>query len=430
MLLLSGMMLQGCGSTDPEEEEVVQTPDDDNDSSQQDDEEPSEESLAILESWIINNTEVSAVLLEDGAGILTNVQSAVEATVDQVDYVRVQATGIPDYQVTMTQEHIDDLNNRPKASTDFRGMTSTTLAEVGDVIDFGEDIGYKNTPAQGCVTDAGMGYWPPGPGCPLNQNKDGYFPLEPVSTDEDCETRLGAIGYAVNGVSIYNWGDGASYNNEGAWQTLAPFAEVYDVDICGGHATSVDGGADYHHHFYSDCWGEVAGEDEQGHSELIGFAADGYPVYGPWHDTGVIAKTSWVARDYSAGSATGCGANGKRTCVLVDPYDVSQGTEAASANGPDTNGSHTSLSGNVFDTTSGFYYEDYYFDSALAALGGAYLDEHNGHEHGDLGYHYHVTIASASDSTPAFPFTIGPTLKGDVPAEGLFNCTGGQMPPP
>ncbi|WP_268892977.1 hypothetical protein [Psychromonas sp. L1A2] len=34
------------------------------------------------------------------------------------------------------------------------------------------------------------------------------------------------------------------------WYTLAPIAEQYDVDMCGGHAEN----GTYHHHFYTSCY--------------------------------------------------------------------------------------------------------------------------------------------------------------------------------
>lgn len=43
-----------------------------------------------------------------------------------------------------------------------------------------------------------------------------------------------------------------------------------------------------------------------------------------------------------------------------------------------------------------------------------YLDEYNGHEHGDLGYHYHVTIDA--DGAGVFPYLSGPKYRGCLTA--------------
>ena len=46
----------------------------------------------------------------------------------------------------------------------------------------------------------------------------------------------------------------------------------------------------------------------------------------------------------------------------------------------------------------------------------AYLDEHNGHEHDEFDYHYHITYT--------FPYFAGPTLYGEVPDETMTMCDG------
>jgi len=399
----------------------------------------SESSVALLTEWIVNTSgELSAFLLnsQGSAGIAVNVQSVTEESVNGASFARVQTEGIPNYVVTFTQEQIDALNARPRAdlqqqnSQDFVSEPGATTASAGDVVGFGDDIGFRSFSGDiSCADGAGYGYWPPGPTCPNDQAKDGYFPMEPIDTSEECDIGASASGYAVNGVSIYSWFDGQSYNSEGVWQSLAPFAEVYDVDVCGGHAAN----GDYHHHFYSDCWGDVVGEDKTGHSPIYGFAADGYAVYGPWHSTGVVAQSCWAPREYNANSASGCGTDGDRSCLLVDQYDLSQGTTAASSNGPTTAGEYTSLSSNTFVTTSGFFFEDYYYDSTCTSNGGEEaLDQFNGHEHDNLGYHYHLTIVSNTDITPAFPFTFGPRFKGQLQDNAIASCSSGAGggPPP
>ena len=121
-----------------------------------------------LPNWLINNEEASLVLQENGSGILVNVQSATEETVNNVAYARVNASGIPDYAVTVDQDILDGLNFRPKAATDF--ADGQTTAELFDIIEFGQDIGYINNPQQNCADSLGYGYWPPGPECPTNQS--------------------------------------------------------------------------------------------------------------------------------------------------------------------------------------------------------------------------------------------------------------------
>ena len=383
-------------------------------------------------AWIVNETgEVSEHILDSttGNGVEVNVQSVTEESVDGKDYVVVTSQGIPNYETTITQDILDGLTDRPKADSDFVS-TAPTVA-VGDVVSFGEDVGYESN--SNCTTDYGYGYWPPGPECPTEDERTVYLPVVPTATTEVCENGLSKIGIMVNGVSIYNWGDGQSYNGEGTWQNLAPVAELYDVDVCGGHAA----GTDYHHHFYSACLAELLNDDGSKHSPLYGYAADGYPIYGPYEANGELAISSWSLRDYSATSATGC-SDGERSCTLVDQHDISQGTEESN-DGAGFDEEVTSLSSNTFTATNGYFYEDHYWNSTLTALGGNYLDQHNGHTSDALGYHYHITLTKDDDGkiTPAFPYIIGPRFAGELEDNSVASCStgeangpGGQAGPP
>lgn len=381
-------------------------------------------------AWVINTSERSTEIFQSNSntGVLVNVQSVTELSQSGNDYTYVQATGIPAYSVTLSQNDIDSLNARPRAaSNDF--ASGSTTAQAGQTIVFGQDIGY-NSSNENCNDTGGDGYWPPGPGCPTQQSKQGYFPQRAEPAASVCESGLGVLGYWVNGTSIYNWGDGQSAE-DGLWYTLAPVAEQYDVDICGGHAAN----GDYHHHFYSSCLARLVGDQADGHSPIYGFAADGYPIYGPWEADGQLAISSWVVRDYSAGSATGCGTEGVRSCVLVDEYDVSQGTTAASATGPSTTDTYRTLSGNRLTASAGFFYEDYYWDADLSAQGGPYLDQYNGHSSDKLGYHYHVTVEQTDNGlSPSFPYTVGARFAGELHSNGVTRCAretggGGGMGP-
>jgi hypothetical protein len=396
----------------------------------------SAQTITALQDWIINN-EVSSSNISSAAGnVLVNVQVAEVVNVDEnntdIEYVYVETTGIPKYDVTVTQKIIDQLNQRPKAITDFRVGTTTAVAD--QIVAFGEDIGY-NSSRENCTTTGGDGYWPPGPGCPTEQDKQAYFPVEPsiiAEDEEDCETGLGKIGLMVNGTSIYNWGDGMS-EGDNLWYNLAPVAEQYDVDICGGHAAM----GDYHHHFYTSCLADLVGDDGSEHSPVYGFSADGYPLYGPYESNNTLAISGWKTRDYGTDvTEGGCGTEGERSCVLVDPYDISKGVNQV-PNGPDIGADVTTLSGNTLAAVDGYYSEDYYY--AGETVEGVQLDENNGHDTNDgKGYHYHITLTKAQDDklVPAFPYTIGPNFKGELKSNSITECGatmgggGGGMPPP
>ena len=345
--------------------------------------------------------------------MLENIQSLQTAVSSGIHYLTVSTGGIPDYRVTLTQAEVNQLNSRPKARSDFYG--GATSARAGDEIAFGQNLGYKPT-----GPSCSLGYWPPGPACPSNQNAQLKLPTEPVpAATTHCSTSTNTIGLMLNGTSVFNWQDGQSYNSQHVWNNLAPVFEQYDVDICQGHAQQQ---GNYHHHMFSACLQDLVDDTGNGHSPIYGFAADGYPIYGPYYMQGILAKPSWVKRDYAAASASGCGSAGVRSCQLVDQYDLSKGTKTVTA-GPTTSGNVTTQSGNTIAASSGIYFEDYYYAASLAAMGGEYLDQHNGHNHDGLGYHYHITAELvAGKLQPLFPYQVGPTFYGKLPAATFATC--------
>ncbi|MCO1333253.1 YHYH protein [Microbulbifer sp. OS29] len=391
---------------------------------------PDDDSDGDSGPWILNTDDERAPYIYESNSneqVLVNVQSIETVTVDGKEYTHISATGIPDYKTEISDSLYHWLINRPKAATDFVG--GSPLVQIGDIVSFGQDIGYSSNPGS-CSVGAGYGFWPPGPVCPENITHDGYLPTVPEVSTEACESGLGVQGYWVNGTSIYQWSDGQSLN--GTWHTLAPVAEMYDVDICGGHAAR----GDYHHHFYSDCLAELVADSGDSHSPIYGYTADGFPIYGPWEADGVLAQSSWVTRDYDAPNSTSrCSTAGERTCVLIDEYDLSQGTESIGEAGPSTSGTFTSLSGNVFQTTSGFFYQDYYWNPDLTSQGDANLDQYNGHNNNERGYHYHLTVVLDGEGQliPSFPYTFGPRFYGELDDQTVVSvCSdevGGGMPP-
>ena len=377
-----------------------------------------------LSPWRLNTTERATYFSDPNSneGALYDVQRVEIRTVEDAPYVYIETNGIPQYDIVATQDVIDTLNTRPRASTDF--LDGATSAQVDDVIVFGQDIGY-NSNTTNCESEGG--YWPPGPECPVALGRAEFFAAEPTPSTEECETGLGTIGLMVNGAAVFNWGDGMAYGN-GVWYNLAPFAEQYDVDICGGHAAM----GEYHHHFYTTCLAELVGDDGSTHSPVYGYAADGYPLHGPYEDAGALAVSGWVTRDYGADTSQGgCGTPGERTCTLNDPYDISAGVDTNVAAGPSVGEVVTTLSQNQLPAIDGYYFEDYYFGGATAQ--GDQLDEHNGHDNGDgRGYHYHITLVEGADGklTPAFPFTIGPRFRGSLPDNAAASCSSGAGGPP
>lgn len=355
----------------------------------------------ILNDWIINTNQEYSQYIPDA---LVHVNSVI----NNGSRVTVSASGIPNYQVVIDQSVLDEAARHP--SGDFlNGQGLTTV--LGDTVKFGQNIGWAVSPiGNACYSTGGEGYWPPGPDCPFDIDKTMDFPLSPSVNTGTCETGNGAIGYMINGTSVYNWSDARVDNN--IWQRNAPVFEQYDMDICNGHAAN----GDYHHHFNSQCLANTVNDIGESHSPVYGFARDGYAIYGPWHSEGVLAVSSWRIRDYSD-PVVGC-SDGERSCLMVDEFDPSKGTTPAATTGYDLGHPYElqpNFRGGVIYLDAGAYYQDMYWDETLVNHDIQYLDVHNGHEHDQLGYHYHITVTQneAGKLTAAFPYIIGPTFYGE-----------------
>src|SRR5689334_20763722 len=95
----------------------------------------------VLTAWIVNT---GGTIHPHWPTTPVNVQSVTQVSIGGVPYAQVHTNSIADYYTTMSQQLINDLNGRPRAATDFR--QGHTTAQVGQVVRFGDDIGY-NSPA-------------------------------------------------------------------------------------------------------------------------------------------------------------------------------------------------------------------------------------------------------------------------------------------
>jgi hypothetical protein len=233
-----------------------------------------------------------------------------------------------------------------------------------------------------------IGPWPSNPNTTTNQNFVFKITRTPTpNTGTPTATPLGHTGIWSNGVSIFNAKDGMSYNNAGVWNQNAIVVEGPSFDSCLGHPA---GNGEYHHHLNPRCL--YNDRDSSRHAPIIGFAFDGYPIYGAYgyanaNGTGAIKsmRTSFRARNITA-----------RTTLP-------NGTTASSA-GPAINAAKP----------LGYYIEDFEY-----VAGRGDLDEHNGRfcvtpEYPQGTYAYFVTINSAYAG--AYPYTPGPTYYGVIPA--------------
>ncbi|MEM6261175.1 MAG: YHYH protein [Bacteroidota bacterium] len=280
------------------------------------------------------------------------------------------------------------------------------------------------------IKTKGIPAYPTGPfldGNPsLAVDQDAIFkiPLNPQpATGAPTATTPGRIGVFINGVSLFDFRDGVAWdaaNNrlcggpgnprcQGPpgqvqdWNRDAVLAEMAGFDCSKAHPAM----GNYHHHqnpsafkwdllevsnicnLY-DADGLYAIDSTQ-HSPLIGFAYDGYPIYGAYgyknnDGTGGITR---IKSGYQLRNIT------QRT-HHADGTDVDDGPDVA---------------GTYF---LGYFREDYEW---IAHTGEEdYLDEHNGRfcvtpEYPNGTYAYFATIDQNWNS--AYPYVIGPTFYGE-----------------
>ena len=250
-----------------------------------------------------------------------------------------------------------------------------------------------------------------------NQNAIFKFPLTPTpNTGTPTATGMGNIGVCINGVAVFNFSDAVSWKSstgafaggplggagDGVWNRDAIKYERAGFDCSKGHPA----GTNYHHHqnpsaFKNDLTlvsticnlydadGLYVINSAQ-HSPLIGFAYDGYPIYGAYgyantDGTGGIVrmKSSYQLRNITTRTTNASGA--------------------------------TVTAGPPVNTTYplGSFQEDYEY---VAHTGDAsYLDAHNGRfcitpDYPNGTYCYFATVDANHNS--AYPYMIGTTYYG------------------
>lgn len=247
------------------------------------------------------------------------------------------------------------------------------------------------------------------------------MPLNPTqNTGTLIATTGGNIGLFKNGVALFDYRDGVSYKlstganaggplggtGDGVWNRDAVVAEKGGFDCSKAHPAM----GNYHHHQNPSAFNldlavistvcstypsdglYVINTSE--HSPLLGFAYDGFPIYGAYgyantNGTGGIVrmKSGYQLRNITT-----------RT-VYADGTNVTDGP-AVSATYP-----------------LGLYREDYEWVSHPSDA--SYLDVHNGRfcvtpEYPSGTYCYFTTVDANHNS--AYPYAVGPTFYGNKTA--------------
>jgi hypothetical protein len=289
------------------------------------------------------------------------------------------------------------------------------------------------------VTTQGVPSYPTGPfldGNPSQasaQNAIYQIPRNPVQNTGTLQSTVGGnIGIFINGVSLFDWRDGVAWNpatnalcggpgnpmcpggpaSTQDWNRDAIPAEMVGFDCSKGHPAM----GNYHHHqnpsafnldkvVLSNICNLYAANglymiDSTTHSPLIGFAYDGFPIYG--------------AYAFNATNGTG------GITRMKSGYSVRNITTRTTS---PTGGTVTS--GPAVNTTYsiGYFREDYEF---IATAASDVLDEHNGRfcvtpEYPNGTYAYFATVDSNWNS--AYPYAVGPTFYGTYANRKITSIT-------
>ena len=267
------------------------------------------------------------------------------------------------------------------------------------------------------------------PNYPTNEHVLYKFPRYPVVPATKTRNSGGAIGYFVDGVAMFNSWDAYSYTNGadtqgggngGYWNRDAYVNEGVSFDANNAHQA----GGQHHYHAnppglryqlgdHVDCnaISKVYTESTNAplkHSPILGWVADGFPIYGPYGYS-VSNDASSGIRRMASGYVPRNGQHGNQNLTTIGRTYLPQW--AVRLYGAASN----VMAGPVVSTSYplGRYMEDNDYLGDLGYQQGPNtfdLDEYNGRwcitpEFPNGTYAYFVSIAS--DGTPMFPYNIG-----------------------
>jgi hypothetical protein len=267
------------------------------------------------------------------------------------------------------------------------------------------------------------------PSLATNQNaifKVSLIPVQNMGTPTN--TTGGNIGIFINGVALFDYRDGVSWSlaanalaggplggmGNNVWNRDAVVGERLGFDCAKAHPAM----GNYHHHqnpsafnldldVISNVCDLYASDglyviDSTQHSPLIGYAYDGFPIYGAYgykntDGTGGIVriKSSYALRNMTTRTTNAAG-----TTVTA---------------GPDVSATYP----------LGYFREDYQYNPTSVSTPD-YLDEHNGRycvtpEYPGGTYCYFATVNENWNS--AYPYIVGPTFYGTKTAVKVTSIT-------
>jgi hypothetical protein len=267
------------------------------------------------------------------------------------------------------------------------------------------------------------------------------FPRSPSQAATHTTTGLGATAMAVNGVVFFNGQDGFSYSTAsaadlsgpqggGIWNRDALLTEGVTFDPSLAHQQNT---GQYHYHvnpiglryqmgdhvtFNSTAGAYAEATSPLVHSPILGWAFDGYPIYGPYGYSSPMDPASGVRR-MTSGFVKRDGTHG--TTNLSSTGRTTLPKWAVTAQGRQTGLLSSNQYGPAISSTRpiGYYQEDNDFlgDEGYAQGVDFDLNVYNARfcvtpDYPNGTWAYFVSIDATNQ--PAFPYTIGPQYMGVV----------------
>lgn len=282
------------------------------------------------------------------------------------------------------------------------------------------------------------------PNYPANQRVLYRIPRNPTVPAAKTLTGLGAVGYFVNGVALFDnrdafyWNGSSEVMGNGLWNRDAYVNESVTFDAALGHQA----GANHHYHANpvalrhqlgdhvdfsaaSNRYSESTNVPAK-HSPIVAWVRDGFPIYGPYGYSNPANSASGVRRMIS-GFVIRNGQNGTTNLTTTGRTTLPQWAARAynrsaallaSEYGPSVNATYP----------LGRYVEDNdYLGDAGRVLGVDFdLDEYNVRfcvtpEFPNGTYAYFVTITT--NGPPAFPYNLGRSFYGNPTGNTVASIT-------
>lgn len=291
----------------------------------------------------------------------------------------------------------------------FTFVNSDTDADILEVV-YDDDYVYVRSEG---MTD-NMGQFQ-NPGAPSAQGYVWKFHRTPTEATSHEEVEIvNSIGVLTNGIPIFGTGDSRAWDPKNQENTTSPQGGYWNGNAYYSEGETLDTAFAAHpqqqgaYHTHATPFRLYDEESSAGHSPIVGFANDGFPIYGPFGYSDAENSSSSIKRMESSYEL--------RTISTRTTFAGSSQNLKPEERGPEVSDEHP----------LGEYNEDYEYTEGLGDL-----DEHNGRycttpEYPNGTYAYFVT--TDINGGPTYPYYIGTTYYGEVIAENNSTSTQVDFP--